>query len=404
MTKLFRPLFILLFLIFPLGQLGRISLGEGVVLQLNDLAVGVVILTWLASSLIKRRKFLFPPLSNFIFVFFLVGFLSLLVNLTSFAPQELLIGSLYLWRWAAYAGIYFLVFNFLTESKKRREKNSHFLIFGLLGAGTAVGMLGLLQYFLYPNLGNLAYLGWDPHYLRLFSTFFDPGFTGAILVLTLILGVVLLLEGISKPRWWLILALGINYLALALTYSRSSLLMFFVAQTVVALAKRSPKFFLGITLLLAATIFLLPRPTYHTAISLERKESTSARLASWQNAWEIFRERPILGVGFNTYRYAQQKQGFLKEDWQSTHAGAGSDSSLLLVLVTTGIIGFVIFLGFLGKILITSFPLGSLNLILFSSLVSLLSHSLFLNSLFYPWIMEWFFIILGVSMVWRRLR
>mgnify|MGYP001619365721 CR=1 FL=1 len=107
MPTIFKLFFICLFLIFPLGQLGRVNLGGGVVLQLNDLAVGVVILTWLGFSLIKRRKILFPPLSNFIFAFFLVGFLSLLVNLTSFAPQELLIGSLYLWRWAAYAGIYF---------------------------------------------------------------------------------------------------------------------------------------------------------------------------------------------------------------------------------------------------------------------------------------------------------
>jgi hypothetical protein len=102
-------------------------------------------------------------------------------------------------------------------------------------------------------------------------------------------------------------------------------------------------------------------------------------------------------VGFNAYRYAQRDYGFLEEErWQLSHAGAGADSSLLFVLATTGILGLGAYLKIWLKVLEKS---GSKKnrLLVLTVLGVLLSHSLFLNSLFYPWIMAWLWLVLATG-------
>jgi len=49
-------------------------------------------------------------------------------------------------------------------------------------------------------------------------------------------------------------------------------------------------------------------------------------------------------------------------------------------------------LGLLGKILLVSFKKSRL---VFASLIAVLFHSFFNNTLFYPWVMGWLAIILG---------
>ena len=83
-------------------------------------------------------------------------------------------------------------------------------------------------------------------------------------------------------------------------------------------------------LILGLTIVILPRVSSGEGVKLERMSTVWARIASWKKAWEIFSDNPIIGVGFNTYRYAQKAS-------PESHAGAGSDSSILLVMATTGI-------------------------------------------------------------------
>jgi O-antigen ligase len=174
------------------------------------------------------------------------------------------------------------------------------------------------------------------------------------------------------------------YFALALTYSRSSYLAYLVGISVVAWIKKSPKLFLAAFLLGVLTILILPRPSGSEGVRLEREESAWARVDNWKQSLTIWVKHPVFGVGFNTYRYAQKKERFLEDDWQENHAGAGADSSLLFVLATTGLLGFLSY-GFLGWQM-----LKLKSLVVKASLIALLIHSFFLNSLFYPWVMLWF--------------
>lgn len=424
MKKIINFLFFLIFLIFPFGQLFSLHpsilsiLGE-VRVQPLDLLVGLLVGIWLAWQLISAKKIKLPPGSQFIFAFTLIGLLSWLVNSKNYTQSEQLVALLYLVRWTAYAGLYFLIFNFnfkLEILNSKLELPSLLLISSILAA-----FFGLLQYGFFPDMRNMAATNWDPHYYRVVSTFFDPGFTGMIYVLGLILLISQFYEAFAafnlhsfpgriKERKYLILytLYLILYSALALTYSRSSYLAYLVAMGVIAFFKKSWRFFVFVLILGVFTLLILPQPGGE-GVKFKRSSTIWARLGDYQHALAIIHEHPLLGVGFNFYRYAQRDAGFLAQDWEESRAAAGSSSSLLFVFATTGVFGFLTYL-FLHLFLISknlsswSSAQTSLTLASLASLLALLLHSLFNHSLFYPWIMLWMWALLGVSLKKKKIK
>ena len=425
--KLIKFFLVLILLLFPFGQLTRIHSGiAGVNLYLQDLVIGALFFYWLIDHLIKRKPFPKPPSRLPILGFILVGAFSLLINLSRLNSSELLISFLYLLRWSVYAGIYFIVYETTLKHKSMKTQESRLKVEDprhkmsghknkilnlLIWAGIMIAVFGLLQYFLYPNLRNLYYLGWDPHQYRIFGTFLDPGFTGVILVLTLIL---LLCFKTLKQN----LRIGgavLVFLALLLTYSRSSYLAMTAAIIVLVWFKKNLKFlllpFLLLLFIVAASI--LPRPSGE-GVKLERTSTVSARVKNYQQTLKIIRDNPVFGVGFNSLRFVKRDYDFLKnEDWQEAHSGAGADSSLLFVLATTGVVGLGVYLWMwvaaISKMKnekskthikykkyknITRKPV---NICVFTIIAALFIHSLFLNSLFYPWVMVWTWVFLGTN-------
>ena len=163
---------IFLFLIFfaVLGEISRIYLGSAVAISFLDIS-SVLSLIYIAVFYFRHNdNDVFKNLKYFLF-FYIICFISLVFNLKNFSLNQILIGSLYLFRFISYSSIYFLV-------KIIFKKNSRFVEIILLAWGLIFIFLGFLQYFLYPNLRNLYYLGWDDHLYRLFSTFLDPNFAG----------------------------------------------------------------------------------------------------------------------------------------------------------------------------------------------------------------------------------
>src|SRR3989344_442832 len=67
--------------------------------------------------------------------------------------------------------------------KRNQSFPAGWLRFGLVAGSIWMGVVGLFQYWLIPDMRFLAILGWDDHYFRLVSTQFDPNFTGLLLVL-----------------------------------------------------------------------------------------------------------------------------------------------------------------------------------------------------------------------------
>jgi len=235
-------------------------------------------------------------------------------------------------------------------------------------------IFGLIQYFFWPNFTYFNSLNWDPHLYRLVSTFFDPTFTALIYLFLII--VVFLNKKIPFRKTILI----ISYLAMALTYSRSSYISFFVAFSFIAYQKKNFKIFIFSSLLIFSTIFLLPR-FEGEGTKLERTSSMSAKIENYKEGFNLFLKSPIIGHGYDNLSYVRQINDF------DSHANSGFDGSLMTILTTVGLVGLILFV--LG--LKTVFIQG--NLTTKTILISVLIHSLFANSLLYPWILFFFIFI-----------
>jgi len=79
-------------------------------------------------------------------------------------------------------------------------------------------------------------------------------------------------------------------------------------------------------------------------MNLFRRTSSLARLNNYSTAIKIITGHPLLGVGFNSYRYV--KEMYIKPGLGNipSHADAGLDNSFLFILATTGIIGLLAYL------------------------------------------------------------
>ncbi len=381
--RIVKFIFILLLVAFPIGQIARVELGGGVNILLNDLIVFAVVTAWMATRLWKKN---FPKtqLTKPIFIFTAVAVISLVLQIGKFPPSSLFASSLYLIRWIFYACLYFVVSDF---DKAFRNKISY----GLVAVGFIAILLGFVQYFLYPSLRNLYYAGWDEHLYRLFSSFLDPNFAGGIFVLVFLLALSLF----SRSAIFVIIAV-ISFVALLLTYSRGSFLAFAGGVLILLFLTGRKKFIVVLLAIFIVGIILLPKNLAGEGVKLLRTASINERLKSMEHAVAIFKDSPLFGVGFNTYRYVQFKYGFItEEELQQSHAAAGVDNSFLFVLTTTGIVGFTAYL-FLWFRIVRVF---GKNPLIAASIFAIFVHALFVNSLFYPQILEWLWILIGISTV-----
>lgn len=361
-----------------LGQIGGIPIYGGAVIYVHDIILGLLLIEGFVQYAI-RSKFKKPKLTVPILLFVSAAILSLLTNSGKFQIPELEVSAMYLVRWIFYATLYVLVLQMYTKIER--------WLYGLFATGIGLGVLGLAQYFLYPNLRNLSYLGWDPHYYRLFSTFLDPNFAGIYLVLTILLGIYL--WQYRKIRVWVVLGELISVASLLLTYSRSSYLALGLAVIVWAVLKKQWVFLLGL-LGFVALIFVLPQ-TWGNTLSLMRPDSTFARVGNWEESLTLIAKAPVFGNGFDTLRYIR----ILPAGDFYSKAAAGLDSSILFVLATTGIVGLAAF-GYLVFSMIKGVR-GKISVLYSVSFIALGVHSLFVNSAFYPWVMIWFWILTGVA-------
>ena len=366
------------------GQLIKLPLGGS-----GGPAVLDMVVLLLDAILLFRYKFKFPKPPIFVkpaAVFIIIAIISLLNSPLNLTNTERLVGFFYTVRFSSIILLGWL----LVIPKKAGIQNM------LLLSGVILSILGLLQFIFIPDLGFLAPAGWDYHYFRTVSTFLDPNFLGAYLVLTLLLFSSLRDHEMAKqsfkwtrlPRRLRLLAMTTVYLALLTTFSRGSYLAFLVAFLTLSILKKSLK--LGIITILLFALLMISFMAYHRGIAeprgVDRGQSAEARLDTWQQGLQMFLQQPILGVGFNVYRVALKEYQLSDEGFLTSHGAGSNDSSLLFVAATTGIIGFIAYCFFLASIAWQGFKK---NLILLAGLIGLLAQSFFANTLFYPYILLW---------------
>ncbi|MDO8619073.1 MAG: O-antigen ligase family protein [Candidatus Daviesbacteria bacterium] len=371
---------VLILLSILAGQLIKIPLITNGGATILDLSVLV-----LCTFGLFKLKFQFksPPLFiKFGLIFASIATLSLILTPLPLNLSEKIISFFYTVRFASYLLLGWLIYSSIfPDIRKNIEKV-------LIYSGFILSLIGLLQFIFVPDLGFLSAEGWDPHVLRTVATFLDPNFMGAYFALTLLLitHANIFRNNLNLKKLLFI----IIFIALFTTFSRGAYLVFFVSLTVLSILKRSTH--LGILTILLSFSLAVGYFSYNRQIAeprhIDRTESASYRLGTWQQGLTIFQRNPILGVGFNTYRKALQQYNLGSEQFILSHGASSNDSSLLYVAATTGIIGLISYLFFLLA-MITQRK----NPVLQAGLLGLLAQSFFANTLFYPFLFIWLILV-----------
>ena len=378
------------FLSLCLGQFSALSTSTFGKFYLFDIVGVLFVVHGIFSLLISKKRSFFIPKDYFpIFGFMFVGFVSLVFGLGKFSTFELANSFFYLFRFIVYFLGGVLVYNFLRQDLLSEK----FLVCLVASSFVFLAISGFLQLIFLPDFTVLdSSLGWDPHKNRLASTFFDPNFLGAYFVLcfNFFLG---FRTGLKK--FFVPLVLSCVFCIL-LTFSRSAWLMLAMSVFVWGLFKYRAVLILSLVLAFC-TYFAVPRIQTRISGITDPADSAHFRLISWKNTLNIAKDHLVLGTGYNTFRFVQRDYGYFGVGWGG-HSGGGSDSSLLLVLATTGVLGSLFFLSFFGNLVFKSLVgiKSDLSLLLLSCLAGLTVESFFINSLFYPQILFFLGIIVAV--------
>ncbi|MCL4338981.1 O-antigen ligase family protein [Patescibacteria group bacterium] len=377
----------------PLGGNGS---DIGVNIYTMDISAILLTIFWLFNirdfyNLIKRDN-----VAKSFLLFIFITFLSLVFTPALITLPHKILSSLYIIRIFSYFSIYISVRHLLAKNKISTSR----FIYLLTVSGITLAIAGWLQYFLYPDLRNLYYLGWDPHYKRIFSTILDPNYLGLILVLTF----VALFSSLPRPLWkkdtkikiFSLIPSIFIFFTIMFTYSRSAFSSFLTAAAYYSLAQKKYIIIGGCVIILFLAAFLLPKPGGE-GVNLKRLYSIQERLINWQEGLGIFLKYPLLGIGFDTLRYTNpnvkntQLNNTIISQNVPNHSAGGLDNSLIFVAATTGILGLTAYLLFLIMAFNKSILVSRI------SLLAIFVHSLFLNSLFFPPVLIWLWVILGLS-------
>ena len=410
--NLMRTFFWLCFLLLIPGLLFRIGLGGSGILGV-DILLPVFAFFWIFKKGIVDRDF---PEGVFLkpgFVFLGIAFLSFLLGAGDLLFKEQVLSGAYLLRFFS-----LLVFGWAAVDLFRTKREQEKLFKGVFMISGVVVGLGFLQFYFLPDISFLSTEGgWDPHMGRLLGTWMDPNFVAGFLgfMMPVALGKWYDSQS-SKERFWLMVLIVLFGGALFLTFSRSGYLAAGVGLGFFFLL-RDPKIILIGMVLVGVGLASHERAQKRvgelmgtiSALVLRNTDeidpTASLRLKSWRDSFTLFQKYPVLGIGFNTYRYRAAEEGIVDENYFSS---GGADSSLLTVLVTTGVVGFVVYLWFWGGLFWgalcryrlrfdgsgkrNAFALGGA-----SGVLALVVHSFFVNSLLFPLILMPTFVIMAVN-------
>jgi len=392
-----------LLLVANLGRIPAFSTGDRTApILVNDLVVGVLIMS-AAIVMVRRRSMVLDRAAWFALAFAALGGISAVLSVPRFGLSafELAASLAYLARWLFYFAVYVIVVNFV----RRDDVES---VWGALEPTILVfAAFGVLQSAFLPGFAQIVYPesrlieDWDPQGHRLVSTFLDPNLAGAFIDIGLIVLLARQATGSRVAGWKLLLLLT----ALVLTASRSSVLGFVVGVGAIVLLRGLSKRMLRLTLLGAAlSLIALPKVLAYARLynKLTIDESALMRVTSWLNGLRVLSDHPIIGVGINTWGYVQERYGGLR-----AHAATYAiDGGLLFVAVMTGFVGLALYLAMLWSIFRRarrvardeSAPAGHRGLAIGAAAVipAIVTHSLFANSMFFPYLMEALWVVWGL--------
>jgi O-antigen ligase/polysaccharide polymerase Wzy-like membrane protein len=388
-----------------LGNLGRIPAGalggRGAPIVALDLVVVAVWMVLLYALATRRAQLAIDGVAGAASVFVVVALIS-----TALAFSRYNLGAAdglgvvaFLVRWVAYFGWYPFVAWCLTADESRdawRDVERALLAFCVFG---------ILQSAFLPGFAQMVNAGgtlkeWDVQGRRLVSTLLDPNFAGLVIVIALLFRLARVAENEKESGPAMVLLSA----GVLLTVSRSAILALAVGLGVLVLA-RGLKLRL-IKLFVVGALLLLPFLSFAIAFAagfhkLGFDMSAAQRFVPWTRALRLIAEHPLLGIGFNAIQQAQESHG-----WRPIGgADVSLDGGLLFVAAMTGLIGVGIYVLMMISVSRaarrawrdTDVPAldRAHATATAASTAAVVVHSLFVNSLLLPFVMQILWVMWG---------
>lgn len=381
--KIFRKVLLWIFVgLISLGQLQRIEFNQfNIAIYLHD----IFIILWLVQVLLTS------PIS---FIKYLINFfkqdkkLKLLLSLSIFSlainffQSSDLISLIYFARLLTY-----IIFGFsLSFLVKNNKIEAEYLKFQVFSIGLLSLLLGFIQFIFIKDTRFLSILGWDDHYARLISTFFDPGFTGIIFLLTLLIG--MSSKYLQNKKVQLLILISFLW-GITLTFSRASYLATIISFLIIAVSQISlnkdliKKLFLG-SMVFALLVILAPKP-WGEGVNLFRTSTIKARYESIYKQLSIFSPQTILiGNGPFSQKNSLNYNSPNQSDFNLPSHSRVPDNIFINVLLSIGVFGLILFIKQLIK---WARSLKKKDIFLFAGFIGLLVHTQFNSSLIQPFVL-----------------
>lgn len=392
--KTFRKIALWIFVaLLSLGQLQRIELANTpTAIYFHDVFIIFWIFHIFFTNPIAFGKYILEYFKNNkkIQLFIYITAFSLIINLLQNFDNILI---LYICRLITY-----VLFGFsLAFLIKEKNIDLEYFKFQTFSVGLFSLFLGFLQFIFIKDTRFLAILGWDDHYARLIGPYFDPGFTGIIFLITLMVG--LSSEYLKNKKLQLFLILFFIW-GIILTFSRASYLATitsFATFSVLKIKNLKNQILLkkiGIgTLVFFLMILLAPKP-WGEGVNLLRTSTITARIsAATQQIQKLSFKTVVIGNGLfsekNSLTYSIKNNSEISIPSHSRVP----DNIFLNIFLSTGIFGLIIFIILLndwGKAFLKR------NIYLFAIFVGLLIHTQFSNSVLQPFVLLLFLSALSV--------
>ncbi|NQU73536.1 MAG: O-antigen ligase family protein [Candidatus Omnitrophica bacterium] len=247
---------------------------------------------------------------------------------------------------------------------------------------TAGVICAIYAHFQYLGLDFIKYPGIDfPDWrFRLYSTFGNPDFLANYLILIFPVGIVIYSStGVFLKKFLMLVALGIIYSALLISFSIGALLgllvgillmiSLFIAKSVrfeKFLTPRSPPKHLGksiavlVALLGVITVFFFVPNKFHSPSILREAQGSSVwkhgldnRLIVYKSAYEMAKDRPFLGVGLGNFKlefpkyrgdWLGEQHQYVKPELLDRERDKNVLNEFLQLFAETGVFGFAWFI------------------------------------------------------------
>jgi len=327
-----------------LGNCATFNIGNRLPIKLAEIISAVTIIT----LLLFKTKIKFTQLNKHMFIWIAFGMCSVLINtvIYKYEVNNVFYGMLYPLRLIHLLLLTSLIVNTFNKYKTETKKIIDYIIINYM----AVCMVGVVQLYFYPKASdfyNIFYkLGVyfpnpDPHIGRLLSTYFDPNYLAQCLSIPLAFSMIYWIK-YDKKRY--LLSILVIILTIILTVSRSGFLSLGIVLAVIFLlclkqrkiTKKIFCFYVIIGVLTIAALLFSDIRIFDRIVNTTQDKSTISRVDNWSGSLDIIKDNSIIGIGYNMI-------GFYKTEVlnlaTSNSTMFGSDSSLLLIVMTTGIIG-----------------------------------------------------------------